>query len=175
MPVFWSGLMLIWLFYGKLEWLPGRPPERLHRAAGANHRYVHGGQPAHRQLAGALGEPAVSGAASLRARLRLHGDAGPHDPIEHAGGARSGLHPDGPRQGPDRPHGGVAARAPQRADPGHHAGRAWRSRHCSAGPSSPRRSSRGRASASTWSMRHCTWIIRSSWDSRCSSRSCTWW
>ncbi|MCC6174400.1 MAG: ABC transporter permease [Chloroflexi bacterium] len=23
MPVFWSGLMLIWLFYGKLEWLPG--------------------------------------------------------------------------------------------------------------------------------------------------------
>ena len=23
MPVFWSGLMLIWLMYGKLEWLPG--------------------------------------------------------------------------------------------------------------------------------------------------------
>jgi len=23
MPVFWFGLMLIWLFYGKLEWLPG--------------------------------------------------------------------------------------------------------------------------------------------------------
>jgi peptide/nickel transport system permease protein len=23
MPVFWSGLMLLWLFYGKLEWLPG--------------------------------------------------------------------------------------------------------------------------------------------------------
>jgi peptide/nickel transport system permease protein len=23
MPVFWSGLILIWLFYGKLEWLPG--------------------------------------------------------------------------------------------------------------------------------------------------------
>src|SRR3954447_22771503 len=23
MPVFWFGLVLIWLFYGKLEWLPG--------------------------------------------------------------------------------------------------------------------------------------------------------
>jgi peptide/nickel transport system permease protein len=37
MPVFWSGLMLIWLFYGKLEWLPGagrlsvytEPPSRI--------------------------------------------------------------------------------------------------------------------------------------------------
>ena len=37
MPVFWSGLMLLWLFYGRLEWLPGagrlsvytEPPTRI--------------------------------------------------------------------------------------------------------------------------------------------------
>ena len=93
-PVFVIGYALIYLFAIKLSWVPVQGYQPI--AAGL--RRLH---PAP--------DPALGDA-----RRDLHRAHRPHDPRERARGARRGLHPHRPRQGPGRDQDPVPPRAQER-------------------------------------------------------------
>ena len=98
MPVFWSGLILLYIFSVKLGWLPG--PGRLD-ARTTRRRSITGLLHVDALLAGDLGALRRCAAppcpARLRARLGRDGHHLAAGAGQHARRAGAGLHPGGPR------------------------------------------------------------------------------
>ena len=98
MPVFWSGLLLLYLFFFLWQWAPppiGRLEPALLAPAPVT-GLLHGGRRPGRRRGGALGRAQEPHAARARARAGRDGAAGPDGARRDAGGARLRLRAGGP-------------------------------------------------------------------------------
>ena len=100
-----------------------RPHRRRRHAAHPDHRSLRDRHSPHRERGGSRLEPPSPHAARAHPRLRRHGAAHADGARDHAGDPRIGLREGGVGGGTAPPAGHLRRRAPQRADPRHHAPR----------------------------------------------------
>ena len=146
MPVFWMGLMGLFLFYGKLGWVAG--PGRLDAGYEDVLDPVTGVILIDSAMAGAWDVFRNAAAhlvlPSAILGLSLAGLYRPHDAELHDHAALAGLCDDRPDQGTDSVGRRVAPRVPEHSGAADHGRRAELCDSAARGQCSPRRSSRGR-------------------------------